>query len=98
MRYENMNTTLRRAPGGTKAAAIGKVPSAGRDAVNEGAAGTVDGRTFMAAAVMLAIEAFLSKKEAGAASPLCLPCLLGLMLLVVHVVLMALGLGGAFVR
>lgn len=79
-RYENMNT-LRRASGGTKGAANGTVLREGRasaasegaaiwieaDAIQKKAKETVSAPTFMAAAVLLSIDAFLAKKEGGAA-------------------------------
>lgn len=69
MGYENTNTNRRRQARGTKAAAEGRVPKAGRTSAM-GAAEvkpmTVDGRTFMAAAVLLSIDAFLNKRDAVA--------------------------------
>lgn len=83
MIYENQNTNRRRQGGTRAAAdgtvlregrkgaasegAVGGKTKLGKGEANLGAVRCVDSPTFMAAAVMLAIEAFLSKKEGGAA-------------------------------
>ncbi len=72
MRYENVNTGSRRPKGGT-GAAWGVVPRSGEAAKQDaetrrrGDAETVSAPTFMAAAVLLAIDAFLNEKEGGVA-------------------------------
>lgn len=72
MGYENMNTGSRRPKGGTRAA-CGSVPRSGEAAQRDaemgrrGDAETVSAPTFFAAAVLLAIDAFLNEKEGGVA-------------------------------